>query len=78
MNLQKDTKICFFELKEQIIRIVKDSYYVKSFIEMIENKFYNNHEITYEYIENILIGLSNEKKSQKKLLLFQNKKSQLV
>ena len=45
---------------------------------MIENKFYNNHEITYEYIENILIGLSNEKKFQKKLLLFQNKKSQLV
>ena len=78
VNLQKDTKICFFELKEQIIRIVKDSYYVKSFIEMIENEFYNNHEITYEYIEKILIGLSNEKKSQKKLLLFQNKKSQLV
>ena len=78
MNLQKDTKICFFELKEQIIRIVKDSYYVKSFIEMIENEFYNNNKITYEYIENILIGLSNEKKSHKKLLLYQNKKSQLV
>ena len=78
MNLQKDTKICFFELKEQIIRIVKDSYYVKSFIEMIENEFYNNNKITYEYIENLLIGLSNEKKFHKKLLLYQNKKSQLV
>ena len=75
VNLQKDTKICFFELKEQIIRIVKDSYYVKSFIEMIENEFYNNNEITYEYIENILVGLSNEKKSQKKLVLNQNKKA---
>lgn len=75
VNLQKDTKICFFELKEQIIRIVKDSYYVKSFIEMIENEFYNNNKITYECIENILIGLSNEKKSQKKLILNQNNKA---
>ena len=75
VNLQKDTKICFFELKEQIIRIVKDSYYVKSFIEIIENEFYNNNKITYECIENILIGLSNEKKSQKKLILNQNKKA---
>jgi len=75
VNLQKDTKICFFELKEQIIRIVKDSYYVKSFIEIIENEFYNNNKITYECIENILIGLSNEKKSQKKLILNQNNKA---
>lgn len=75
VNLQKDTKICFFELKEHIIRIVKDSYYIKSFIEMIENEFYDNNEITYEYIENILVGLSNEKKSQKKLALNQNQKS---
>lgn len=75
VNLQKDTKICFFELKDKINNCIKDSYYVKSFIEMIENEFYNNNKITYECIENILIGLSNEKKSQKKLILNQNNKA---
>lgn len=78
VNLQRDTKICFFELKDKINYCIKDSYYVKLFMEMIEIEFYNNKEITYEYIENILTVLSNEKKLQKKLLLFQNKKSQLV
>lgn len=78
INMNKNSNICFFEIKNELYPILKNSYYVKSFIEMIENEFYNNNKITYECIENILSGLSNEKKSQKKLLLYQNKKSRLV
>ena len=44
---------------------------------MIENEFYNNNEITYEYIENILVGLSNEKKL-KKITVNPKQKNQLI
>ena len=42
VNLQKDTKICFFELRDRINHCIKDSFHIKSFMEMIEIEFYNN------------------------------------
>lgn len=69
VNMKKPTNICFFDLKEKIIPILKNCYYVKSFIEAIENGFYEGIEITHSYIESLLIELSNKKKTNKKLLL---------
>lgn len=62
VDFKKNNKICFFDLKYKIDDYIKESYYLKQFMEMIENEFYNNKEITYNHIETILSKLNNEKK----------------
>lgn len=66
LNMNKDTDICFFNLKRRISYIIEDSIYPKKFINMIEELYNEKKNITVDDIHQILVELNNEKKLIKK------------
>lgn len=67
VNKDKDTDICFFDIKRKLSLIIEKSIYLKKFIKMIEEHYYKEKNITTSDIKNYLILLSNEVKIKKRV-----------
>lgn len=68
VNMNKDTNICFFDLKKSITPIIKKYMYVDMFINMIENLYNKNINISSDDVQQILVLISNDKKARKRVL----------
>lgn len=68
VNMNKDTNICFFDLKKSIITIIKNYIYVDMFMSMIENLFDKKGNISADDIQQILALISNDKKVKRHVL----------
>lgn len=68
VNLNKDTNICFFDLKEAITPIIRNSMFVENFMKMIERLYRENVNITLDNIQQILVIISNDRKEKKRFL----------
>ena len=68
VDMNKDTKICFFDLKKTIIPIIKSCMYVEKFMNAIENLYNQNANIPLFEIEEILVIISNDRKGKNKVL----------
>ena len=68
VNRNKDTNICFFDLKKAITPILKSSTYVAMFMNMIENLYNKNINVSSENIQQILVLISNNWKEKKRVL----------
>ena len=68
VNLNKDTNICFFDLKKSVLPIIKNCVYVEIFLNMVENLYNENNNIVVEDIQQIMAIISNERKSKKRIL----------
>lgn len=69
INTDEDTNIPFFDIKNKLLPIINNSTYIKTFMNMIENLYYENKDITADNIQEVLVLISNENKANKKLLL---------
>lgn len=69
IDTDEDTKIPFFDIKNKLLPIINNSTYIKNFMSMIENLYYENKNITTDNIQEVLVLISNENKANKKLLL---------
>ena len=68
INMDKDTTIPFFDIKYTLLPVINKSNYLKEFINMIENLYNEEKNITPDNIEEFLIILSNKKKGKEKTL----------
>ena len=69
LNMNKDTDICFFDLKRRISYLIEDSVYPKKFMNMVEELYKEKKNITVDDIHQILVIISNEKQSKKHKLV---------
>lgn len=66
VDFNKDTNICFFELKRKLLPIIEKSNYLNIFIEKVE-ELYNEKNILYnEDIEPLISEISNQKRKVKR------------
>ena len=68
VNMNKDTNICFFDLKKSITPIIKNYMYVDMFMNMIEKLYNKNINISSDDIQQILVSISNDKKAKRRIL----------
>lgn len=68
INFNKDTNICFFDLKKTINPIINNCVFVEKFMNMVENLYNENMNISLDDIQQILIIISNDRKASKKVL----------
>ena len=68
VNMNKDTNICFFDLKKSITPIIKNYMYVDMFMNMIEKLYNKNINISSDDIQQILVSISNDKKAKRRVL----------
>lgn len=73
LNMNKDTDICFFNLKRRISYLIEDSVYPKKFMNMVEELYKEKKNITVDDIHQILVIISNEKQSKKYKLVKKQK-----
>ena len=68
IDMNKRTDICFFELKNTLSIILKNSDYILEFMKHIEEMYLEKQKITYEDINHLLINIANDKKAKQKIL----------
>ena len=68
VNRNRDTNICFFDLKKAITPILKSSMYIAMFMNMIENLYNKNINVSAENIQQILVLISNNRKEKRRIL----------
>lgn len=68
INLNKDTDICFFDLKKSVFQIIKKCVYVEKFLNMVESLYNKNNDIVVEDIQQIMSIISNDRKVKKLIL----------
>lgn len=68
MDIDKDTNIPFFDIKNKLFPIINNSTYVKVFMDMIENLYSESKDITADNIQEFLILISNENKAKQRVL----------
>ena len=66
IDINKDTSICFFDLKNKLLPIIDNSNYLNEFMNMIENLYYEGKKINNSDIQEFLILLSNQHKVKQK------------
>lgn len=67
VDFNKDTNICFFDIKKVIIPIINNYIYVKQFMDMIEILYNEKNNISIDDIQQILALISNDRKVLKKV-----------
>ena len=67
IDFNKDTNICFFDIKKVIIPIINNYIYVKQFMDMIEILYNEKNNISIDDIQQILALISNDRKVSKKV-----------
>lgn len=68
VNVNKDTNICFFDIKRVFMPILNNSNYAINFMNMIEEIYGEKCSITAEDIHTLFVSISNEHKSKQKML----------
>jgi len=73
VDLNKDTDICFFDLKKAINPITHNCLYVKKFMDEVEKLYDLNKNISFDDVQQIFTSITNEKdiktKSLKKVII---------
>lgn len=68
IDINKNTNICFFDIKRELLPILKNTNYAINFMTMIENLYIESEDITPDKIAEFLALLSNERKRKLKIL----------
>lgn len=68
IDINKDTNVCFFDVKRKLTPILKNSNYAINFINMIENLYNEGEDITSDKVREFLVLLSNESKGKQRIL----------
>ena len=64
----KDTNICFFDIKKTLLPALKESKYAIKFMDMIETLYNDGIIVTHDKIQKILVLIKNSNKSEQKIL----------
>lgn len=68
INMNKNSNICFFEIKSELSSVLKNSNYLLEFMNSIEEMYLEKQNITIEDIQQLLVNISNDNKSKQKTL----------
>ncbi len=68
VNLERHTKICFFDLKKTLLPITSRYQYIEMFMIMLEKLYDEKKNILADDIQSILVLISNDRKEKKKFL----------
>lgn len=66
VDTNQDTDICFFDLKNTLAPIIKNSIYVKKFMDMVEFLYDQTKIISADDIHQILVVISNENRAKQR------------
>lgn len=72
IDINKDTDICFFDIKRKLLPILNNSSYAISFINKLEEMYLEKQNISLEDINLLLVSVSNEKKEEQRVLKKKN------
>lgn len=68
IDMNKHSDICFFEIKNKLYPVLKDSNYLLEFMNSIEQMYLEKQNITTEDIQQLLVNISNDNKSKQRVL----------
>lgn len=68
IDMNKHTDICFFELKNVLSPVLKNSNYLLGFMNSIEEMYTKKQNITSEDILQLIVDISNDEKYKRKVL----------
>lgn len=68
IDMNKHSDICFFEIKNKLYPVLKDSNYLLEFMNSIEQMYLEKQNITTEDIQQLLVNISNDNKSKQRFL----------
>ncbi len=68
IDINKNTNICFFDIKESLFPVLKNSIYAIKFIDSIEKKYQKKQNLTSDDIQLLLVNIANENKAKQRIL----------
>ncbi len=68
IDMNKHTDICFFEIKNALSFVLRDSNYLLGFMNSIEEVYLEKRNVTTEDIHQFIVDISNDKKSKRRVL----------
>lgn len=68
VDMHKHSAICFFEIKNELYPVLKNSNYLLEFMNSIEEMYLEKQNIITEDIQQLLVNISNDNKSKPKTL----------
>ena len=77
IDMNKHSDICFFEIKNKLYPVLKDSNYLLEFMNSIEEMYLEKQNITTEDIQQLLVNISNDNKSKQRVLKL-NKRDKII
>ena len=72
IDINKNTNICFFDIKKTLLPVLKNSNYAIVFMNSIEEKYLEKQNITFEDIQQLLANITNKKKEKQRILKIKN------
>lgn len=73
VDMNKHSDICFFEIKNELSPVLKNSNYLLEFMNSIEDMYLEKKNITTEDIQQLLVNISNDKKNKQRILIMSKK-----
>ena len=77
VNMNKHSNVCFFEIKNKLSIVLKNSNFLLKFMNSVEEMYLKKQKIITEDIQQLLVNISNDNKSNQKVLKL-NKKDKII